>query len=311
MLKVTLTLLFLVLVTITTYIGTSPKKLDQLSYNFDQHQEWQAEDLMAAPHIAIDKNKKELESFLSGLAAQAFQLEKNIARNDVDLARTKGKLHHLIDRVKELAQKREKILALMGSVSPSEQLQLAKNLKTIEEEIALLDVQSDVFKKTIKDTTIIKDKNLDYLATNKINKAATSLKIEQVNSVQALSEAYKYAKNASEKDLSKSITDAIVETEAISRFIDKSLNEQHALFQAESLPLKMPEDVSGSLKKLLDPNYLEKALNPDTSFLSEYEFKTTDIEDLNQDDQGQFNTLELINPELESESVLLLDEVGQ
>ena len=57
MLKVLLTLAFLVLVTITTYIGTSPKALDQLSYNLDQHQEWQAEDLMAAPHIAIDKNK--------------------------------------------------------------------------------------------------------------------------------------------------------------------------------------------------------------------------------------------------------------
>ena len=60
----------------------------------------------------------------------------------------------------------------------------------------------------------------------------------------------------------------------------------------------MPKDASGSLKKLLDPNYLEEALNPDTSFLSEYELKKTDIKDLSQDDQGQFNTLELINPEL-------------
>lgn len=309
MLKVLLTLAFLVLVTITTYIGTSPKALDQLSYNLDQHQEWQAEDLMAAPHIAIDKNKKQLESFLTGLAAQAFQLEKNIARNDVDLARTKVKLNHLVDRVRELAQKREKTLALMGSVSSSEQLQLAKKLKTIEEEIALLDVHSDVYKKSIKDTTIIKEKNLDYLATNKINQAATSLKIDQANSAAALSESYKFVQNASGNDLSKSITDAIVETEAISRFINKSLNEQHVLFQAESLPLKMPKDASGSLKKLLDPDYLEEALNPDTNFLSE--FKTTDIEDINQDDQGQFNTLELINPELGSESFLLLDEVGQ
>lgn len=310
MLRTFFLLLSIFFVTAVLWVMSSEKNQDKLAYAYEEHNQWSASDIMATPHIALAKNQKTLQAYLEALSAQAFELQRQASQNETSIKKAKNQLLKMVDWAYEYDLKRINILKALDSASPENKDELVSQLKNLDSAVDQLEVQANAQKKLIKALSTVHEKNLDQLAQNVREVSAANIKINEVEGVRALAEAYKFSNSSKNKSFEQSINDAVVQTQAISKYIDSSLRDSHSVIADEYIPFERTKDAAASLERLLDPQFLKEALNPRDDYFVGYRLENTDIPDLEQE-TGVIETLELSSDDLGAGSFLLLEEADK